>query len=277
MRDFRDRVAVVTGAASGIGRALAQALGRRGARLALVDVNEAGLEEVARELRERGGRVSLHVADVSDRARMAELPGEVAAEHGGVSLLVNNAGVSVAGTLEEQSFDDLDWILGINLWGVIHGCKFFLPLLRREREAHIVNLSSMLGLVGFPGQSSYCASKFAVRGLSEALWVELRDAGIGVTCVHPGGVATQIARDARGIAPADRARMVERFAARGLPPERAAERILRGVERRRMRVVICPEAHVTAWLKRIAPVASQYGVLALWRRVGPQSGSGAGL
>jgi NAD(P)-dependent dehydrogenase (short-subunit alcohol dehydrogenase family) len=141
-----------------------------------------------------GRKASVHVADVASRARMAELPEEVLREHGRVSLLVNNAGVSVGGTFEEQSLEDLDWIVGINFWGVVHGCQFFLPHLRRETEAHIVNLSSMFGIVGVPTQSSYCATKFAVRGLSEALWVELRDAGIGVTSVHPGGIRTNIVR-----------------------------------------------------------------------------------
>ena len=194
VRAFRDKVAVVTGAASGIGRALAQDLARRGADLALVDVSAAALAETAGLCAARGRGVTTHIADVADAARMKALAAEVVAAHGRVELLVNNAGVSVTGTFEEQSLDDWRWIVGVNFWGVVHGCKFFLPHLRRAREAHIVNLSSMFGLIGLPTQSSYCATKFAVRGFSEALWAELRGSGIGVTTVHPGGVRTNIAR-----------------------------------------------------------------------------------
>jgi len=261
---------VVTGAASGIGRALSLALARRGADLALLDVNEAGAAEVARQIEALGRKASVHVADVADRARMAELPDEVLAAHGRISLLVNNAGVSVGGTFEEQSLADLDWIVGINFWGVVHGCKFLLPHLRKEPGAHIVNLSSMFGLVGFPGQSSYCATKFAVRGLSEALWTELRDAGIGVTCVHPGGIRTEIVRSAR-MNQDVRAQMAERFERLAMLPEEAAEQILRAVARGRMKVVICREARVTDWLKRLAPSASQRLLAAISRRMGPIS------
>jgi short-subunit dehydrogenase len=269
VRDFRDRVAVVTGAASGIGRALAAALARRGAQLALVDLNEAGLAEAAREVQALGRKASVHVADVASRERMAALPDEVLGEHGRVSLLVNNAGVSVGGNFEEQSLEDLDWIFGINFWGVVHGCKFFLPLLRRESEAHIVNLSSMFGILGVPGQSSYCATKFAVRGLSEALWVELQGSGIGVTSVHPGGIKTNIVRTSRSIDPETRERTVALFERFGMSPERAAERIVRAVERKRMRVLIGREAYLADWLRRLAPTGSQRLMAAVSRRSGP--------
>jgi short-subunit dehydrogenase len=268
VRDFQDRVAVVTGAASGIGRALAGALARRGAHLALVDVDEVGLAELAGEVRALGRRASMHVVDVASRPRMAALPDEVLHEHGRVSLLVNNAGVSVGGSFEEQSFEDLDWIVGINFWGVVHGCKFFLPHLRREPEAHIVNLSSMFGIVGVPGQSSYCATKFAVRGLSEALWVELRDTGVGVTTVHPGGIRTNVVRSARAMDPETRSRTIELFERFGMPPEAAAERIVRAVERNQMRVLICREAYAADWLRRLAPTASQWLLAAVARRGG---------
>ncbi len=194
MRSFDDKVAVVTGAGSGIGRALAQELARRGAHLALADLSEAALADTAAGIAATGRRVTTHVVDVADAARMEAFAEAVVAAHGRVELLVNNAGVSVTGTLEEQSLDDWRWIVGVNFWGVVHGCKFFLPHLRKNREAHIVNLSSMLGFLGMPTQSSYCATKFAVRGLSEALWAELHGSGIGVTSVHPGGVKTNIVR-----------------------------------------------------------------------------------
>jgi NAD(P)-dependent dehydrogenase (short-subunit alcohol dehydrogenase family) len=269
VREFKDRVAVVTGAASGIGRALSLALARRGAHVALVDVNEAGLGAVAGEVAALGRKASRHVADVANRARMAALPDEVLREHGRVSLLVNNAGVSVAGSFEEHSLDDFDWIVGINFWGVVHGCKFFLPHLRREPEAHIVNLSSMFGIVGIPGQISYCSTKYAVRGFSETLFTELREAKIGVTCVHPGGVKTNIVGSTRNIPDDARARTMERFDRMAIAPERAAEKIVRAVERNRMRVVICREAKIGDWLKRLAPTATQRLIDRAIRRVGP--------
>jgi short-subunit dehydrogenase len=272
MRQFRDRVAVVTGAASGIGRALALDLAGRGAALALVDTNAAALAETAALARAHPVTVTEHVADVADAARMERLAAEVEAAHGAVHLVVNNAGVSVTGTLEEQSLDDVRWIVGVNFWGVVHGCKLFLPALRRARaagaEAHIVNVSSMFGLIGLPTQASYAATKFAVRGLSEALWAELRDAGIGVTSVHPGGVRTNIVRDSRTANADAKQRMMERFEKRALAPEVVAAKILRSVERDRLRVVICPEAHAADWVKRLAPVSVHRLVAWGYRRFG---------
>jgi short-subunit dehydrogenase len=253
MRSFENKVAVVTGAASGIGRALAQQLARRGAELALVDVNASALADTATSVAATGRRVTTHVVDVADAARMEALAEEVVAQHGRVELLVNNAGVSVTGPFEEQSIDDWRWIVGVNLWGVVHGCKFFLPHLRKNREAHIVNLSSTFGIVGMPTQSSYCATKFAVRGLSEALWAELRGSGIGVTSVHPGAVRTNIVRASRTADPSAKQRMAERFDRMAMSPEKAARKILRAVERDKLRVVICPEAHAADWAKRLFP------------------------
>lgn len=268
MREFRDRVAVVTGAASGIGRALALALAERGADLALVDVDEPGLREAAAEVEKQGRRASVHVVDVSDAAAMAALPDTVVKLHGRVNLLVNNAGVSVTGKLEEQSLEDLHWIVGINFWGVVHGCKFFLPHLRASGDAHIVNVSSMFGLIGLPTQSSYCATKFAVRGLSEALWAELRDDGIGVTCVHPGGVRTNIVRSSRTGDAAAKARIMAQFERRAAPPEEVARQILRAVERNQLRVLVCRETHVTDWVKRLVPASVHHAVVWGYRRMG---------
>jgi short-subunit dehydrogenase len=262
----------VTGAASGIGRALAIELAARGAHLALVDVAEAPLAETAALAGGAGRRVTAHRADVADAARMEALAAEVVAQHGAVHLVVNNAGVSVTAPFETQSLDDLRWIVGINFWGVVHGCKFFLPALRAARaagaEAHIVNVSSMFGLIGLPTQSSYCATKFAVRGLSEALWAELHDAGIGVTSVHPGGVRTNIVRSSRSADPVSKQEMVERFERWAMAPEKVARRVLRAVERNRLRVVICAEARAADWAKRLTPAAVHRLVVWGFRRTG---------
>lgn len=266
MRTLRDRVAVVTGAASGIGAATSELLAQRGCDLALVDVNEEGLRHTAERVQATGRKASLHQADVADRARMQALPDEVLAEHGHVHVLVNNAGVSVGATFEDHDLDDFDWIVGINFWGVVYGCFFFLPHLKREEESHIVNLSSMFGFVGFPGQSSYCATKFGVLGLSEALWAELRESGVGVTSVHPGGISTNIIRAARFPDPGQQEEADERFRRIGAHPEVVARKIVRAVERNRMRVVIRPEAHVAHWLKRLSPRLTHRLIAWLYRR-----------
>ncbi|MFI5314510.1 MAG: SDR family NAD(P)-dependent oxidoreductase [Myxococcota bacterium] len=269
MRRLGGRVAVVTGAASGIGRALSLELAARGCAVALVDVNESGLSPVADAVRALGRKVSLHVADVADRARMERLPGEVKAEHGHVHVLVNNAGVSVSGTLLDQSLDDFAWIVGINFWGVVYGCKLFLPLLLAEDEAHIVNLSSLFGLVGVPTQVSYNATKYAVRGISEALISELSGTQVGVTCVHPGGIRTNIVRASRASTAVDREEtreIAELFEKRAMPPEKAARKIARAITRNQARLRIGAETYVGDWAKRLFPVATQRLVGWGWRR-----------
>lgn len=266
--ELHGKVAVVTGAASGIGRALAEVLALRGCSLALADVDAAGLADTARRVESAGRRASTHVVDVADWERVQALADEVVVVHGGVDLVINNAGVSVTGTLEEQSIEDLRWIVGVNLWGVVHGCKAFLPHLRRRPEAHIVNVSSVFGLIGLPTQSSYCATKFAVRGFSEALWAELADARIGVTVVHPGGVRTNIVRASRTADPEAKARMAERFERQTVAPEVVAERIARGVERNELRVRVCRETFAVDWAKRLAPTAVHHLVRLGYRRFG---------
>lgn len=253
MKVLSGRVAVVTGSASGVGRATAELLAQRGCALALVDIDAEGLAVVARELEERGTRVSLHVADVSDAERMESLPAEVVAEHGAVHVLVNNAGVSVTATFEDQTLEDLQWIVGINFWGVVHGCKFFLPELRKVDEAHIVNISSMFGFIGVPSQSSYCATKFAVKGLSESLWFELQDTNVGVTSIHPGGISTNIANTMRSYDDEMRRSTVEGIA-RSRPPEAVAKAIVAAIEKNRLRAIVGWEAFAADWLKRLLPV-----------------------
>jgi short-subunit dehydrogenase len=266
--ELNGKVAVVTGAASGIGRALAGVLARRGCSLALADVDEAGLAETAGQVEAQGRRASVHAVDVADWERVVAFADEAVAAHGGVDLVVNNAGVSVTGTLEEQSIEDLRWIVGVNFWGVVHGCKAFLPHLRKRPEGHLVNVSSVFGLIGLPTQSSYCATKFAVRGFSEALWAELADSRIGVTVVHPGGVRTNIVRASRTADAAAKARMIETFERRALAPEAVAEQIARGVERGALRVRVCRETYAVDWAKRLFPSAVHRLVRAGYRRFG---------
>ncbi|MCR9165666.1 MAG: SDR family NAD(P)-dependent oxidoreductase [Nannocystaceae bacterium] len=255
MKNFRGRVAVITGAASGIGRALSVALADEGCDLALVDVNEAELTQTAALALRRGVRVSTHPTDVSSREAMQALPDAVQREHGRADIVVNNAGVTVAANLEDQDLDDFEWLVGINVWGVVYGCKFFLPMLRQSDDAYIVNLSSMFGLVGVPGQSSYCLSKFAVRGFSEAIAAELADTNVRVMSVHPGGISTNIVRDARwGDDREGHSRAMRFFETQAMPPEAAAQRIIDGMRRGASRKLITKEAYLTDAVKRLIPV-----------------------
>jgi NAD(P)-dependent dehydrogenase (short-subunit alcohol dehydrogenase family) len=264
MQQIAGRVAVVTGAGSGIGREVGLELARRGAAVALADVDESRLAEVRRAVEARGGRCSTHVVDVASGPRMAALPEEVLDEHGAVHILVNNAGVSVNLPFDQQGPQDLEWITGINYWGVVHGCRYFLPHLRLADEAHIVNMSSSAGLTGMKGQVSYSATKFAVRGLSESLYVELAGTAVGVTCVHPGAVATNILQAAR-MDPAHRARMLPMFTY-AMPPRTAARRIVRAVETGRFELVVGPDARAIHLMKRMAPIGTLRVLRAAARR-----------
>jgi NAD(P)-dependent dehydrogenase (short-subunit alcohol dehydrogenase family) len=189
---LENRTAVVTGAAGGIGRAIAASLSRRGCHLALADVNEAGLAETADMIAADRVRVSRHRLDVFDRAADAAFPAIVRAAHPGVDLLVNNAGVAIAGTFDEVSEDDFEWLFGINFWGVVRMTRAFLPLLRSSDDARIVNLSSIYGIIALPGQTAYSASKFAVRGFSPALRHELQGSRIGVAAASAPNAGAQV-------------------------------------------------------------------------------------
>lgn len=259
MKKFEGRVAVVTGAGSGIGRAVSLELAGMGVRLALVDVDDSGLQAVKQEVEAAGSQASVHHVDVSSKQHMSELPEQVISEHGSVHILVNNAGVSVNRNFVDQNVEDLEWITGINYWGVMYGCKFFLPHLLEADEAHIVNMSSSAGLTGMKGQSSYAATKFAVRGLSECLYVELAGTEVGVTCVHPGAVATNIIEAAR--MEEDHRKKMLKFFHMAMPAEKAAQLIVRAIAKKRFKRVFCVESRALDFMKRVAPV----GTLSLMR------------
>jgi short-subunit dehydrogenase len=252
------RTAVVTGAASGIGRAIATSLARRGCNLALADINEENLHKAAVEIAAQGVRVSEHHLDVSDHDAVAAFPDQVVAEHDRVDVLVNNAGVALAGTFEQVSETDFEWLFSINFWGVVWMTRAFLPHLHHSDDARIVNLSSVFGIIAPPGNTAYSASKFAVRGFSESLRQELRKTNIGVTVVHPGGIATSIVRSARmpksNSPEEDEAKRKSFEAFLTLPPAIAGETIVRGVEKRKARVLVGTDAKVLALIERLMPV-----------------------
>src|ERR1700689_2657232 len=199
MHDFNGRGAAITGAGSGIGRALANNLARKGAHLALSDINDEGLAEAVAQCEGHGGKVTAQHLDVADRAAVYSWADEVVGDHGQVNLVINNAGVALGATIEAMSYEDFEWLMNINFWGVVYGTKAFLPHLKLSGEGHIVNISSVFGLISVPSQSAYNAAKFAVRGFTDSLRMELEieDANVSVTTVHPGGIKTNIARNAR--------------------------------------------------------------------------------
>jgi NADP-dependent 3-hydroxy acid dehydrogenase YdfG len=256
MKSFDSKVAVITGAGSGIGRALALSLAGRGALLAISDVDDRGLAETVELVKAVGAReVRSDHLDVADRAAFTAYAATVAERFRRVNLVVNNAGVALAGDLDDLEYADMDWIMGINFWGVVHGTKEFLPHLIASGDGHLVNISSLFGLVSMPGQSMYNAAKYAVRGLSEAVREEMLVAGhpVGVTVVHPGGVKTAIARNARYSAKEDgeeSARFFDQKLAR-MTPEKAAAIILKGVETDKARVLVGIDAHAVHHLAKL--------------------------
>jgi NAD(P)-dependent dehydrogenase (short-subunit alcohol dehydrogenase family) len=265
VRSFEGRVAAITGAGSGIGRALAIELAGRSAHLALSDIDENGLEETAVRCQGRGVKVTSQRVDVAQRGQVYAWAERVVAEHGKVNLIFNNAGVGLGATVEGMSYDDFEWLMGINFWGVVHGTKAFLPHLKASGEGHVVNLSSVFGLISVPSQSAYNAAKFAVRGFTDALRMELEIEGSPVSCttVHPGGIKTNIARNARidgSVALLGGTNAPDDFerAARTHPDE-AARQILAAVRRNRRRALIGPDAKLIDLVARFPA--------AIWQRL----------
>ncbi len=253
-----DSVAVVTGAASGIGQALAVRFARESiAGVAISDVNEAGLNETRGLIENLGVPFSSHIVDVSKLDQVKRLAGDVLAKHGRVTHLVNNAGVGLIGTFEQISLDDFEGLMGINFWGVVYGCKVFLPLLRQQESAHIVNISSVFGMIAPEEQSAYCSSKFAVRGFTESLRHELADSNVAVSCVHPGGILTNIVRNSRvGQDTPDEwkqqgTKLFDRVAK--TTSETAADVIVAGIKSKNPRILIGKDAKMISHISRLFP------------------------
>ena len=269
MTQINGSAAAVTGAASGIGRALALELAARGCDLALADRDEAGLQSVAAEIAKAHPRkVSTHRVDVGEPGQIQDFADAASAAHPKLNIVINNAGVALLGQFNEVEQAQMDWLFNINFWGTVHGTRAFLPILAKQREAHIVNLSSIFGIIAPPGQTAYCAAKFAVRGFSESLRHELAVANspVRLSVVHPGGVATNIARNSRtgtGVTDnARRAQSIDRFdaVAKTTPPI-AAQRIITGIEKNQPRILIGNDAWFMDLLQRFRP-ATYWAVLA---------------
>ncbi|MBS64027.1 SDR family NAD(P)-dependent oxidoreductase [Salinisphaera sp.] len=258
MKDLNNKVVVITGAGSGIGRSLATACAQRGARLALCDVNTTGLEETRRECGDAA--VLTASVDVSDRAAVEAFRDEVIAEYQQVDLVVNNAGVAHSQTIEDATYEDFEWIMGINFWGVVHGTKAFLPALKKNSGSALVNVSSVFGLISLPTQGTYNATKFAVRGFTEALRHETADSGLHVMCVHPGGIKTGIAHSARFYVGPDGSDDQEKAAGDFVnklartTPDQAARKILDDLAKRKGRCLIGIDAQIISAISRLMPV-----------------------
>ena len=274
MKTISGKVAAITGAASGIGRAAALLFARKGCSLALSDVDEQGLEETAEACRAHGVRVTATRVDVAAREAVHRWADETARHFGAVHLVLNNAGVALGATVEDTSYEDFEWLMGIDFWGVVHGTQAFLPHLKAAGDGHVVNLSSVFGLFAVPSQSAYNSAKFAVRGFTDALRMELEieRCGVSSTTVHPGGIRTNIARNARidpsveSLTPpsADIGRDFDRIARTS--PERAARQIVAAVEADKRRALIGPDAKLLDLLARLPAGVMQRVMVAGARR-----------
>jgi NAD(P)-dependent dehydrogenase (short-subunit alcohol dehydrogenase family) len=274
MKTLQNKVSAITGAGSGIGRATALLLAKSGSHVALSDIDRPSLDETADACRSLGVKVTATQVDVADRAAVHAWADDTAVAHGRVNVIVNNAGVGLGATVESMSYEDFEWLMNINFWGVVHGTKAFLPHLKRAGEGHIVNVSSVFGLIAVPTQSAYNAAKFAVRGFTEALREELEveRCGVGVTCVHPGGIKTNIARRARvrggedwGVEDAAQAAAEFDRIAR-TEPEEAARDIVGAIVANRRRQLIGLDARFIDVMQRLLPEGYQRLLVAGARR-----------
>ncbi|MBJ8499408.1 SDR family NAD(P)-dependent oxidoreductase [Acinetobacter oleivorans] len=265
MKSFKNKVAAVTGAGSGIGQAIAIALAKQGCHLALSDISEVGLAKTVELLTPYSVKVTTQKVDVAKHDEVATWAKAVVDEHGQVNLIFNNAGVAIGSTAEGVSYEDLEWLIGINFWGVVYGTKEFLPYLKQSGDGHIINISSMFGLTAQPTQSAYNASKFAVRGFTESLRQELdlQNAGVSATCVHPGGIRTNIAKAARmnnsvqslGMDPLKSQDAFDKLLR--TPADDAAHQILEAVRKDRRRLLIGADAKAVDVIQRILPQGYQ--------------------
>lgn len=249
-------VAVITGAASGIGRALAVRLAQEGiAGVAISDVNADGLNETTTLI--ESVPVSAHIFDVSNREAVTRFAAEVLEKHGRVTHLINNAGVGLIGTFDQLTIEDFEWLMGINFWGVVYCSKAFLPTLLEQESAHIVNVSSVFGLIAPAEQSAYTASKFAVRGFTESLRNELSETNVAVSCVHPGGIKTNIVRNSKigSDTPVEWKQQGVKFFDKvaKTSSEEAAEVIVRGIKEKNPRILIGKDARGISILSRLFP------------------------
>jgi short-subunit dehydrogenase len=256
--DFLEKTAAITGAGSGIGRALARKLASSGCNLALSDISEDGLAETTALIGNQPVKCITTKLDVSNREAVEAWAAASIEEFENIDLVFNNAGVTVVDNVNTMTYDDFYWVMNVNFWGVVHGSKAFLPHLLRRRQGHIINISSLFGLVTVPGQSAYHASKFAVRGFTESLGQEVRGKGVGVSCVHPGGILTDIAKNARFKRSFLGSQTAEEFsnsfdAIARTTSEQAAEVILDGVRKNKRRILIGSDARLLDCLQRLMP------------------------
>ncbi len=257
MSYFEGKFALVTGAGSGIGRAVAVELDRLGCNVWLADINETSLYETAHHFTNKTSNHKISVVDCASRSAIETLATEIKNDVGYLDITINNAGVGLGATFEEMKIEDFEWLMNINFWGVVYGCKAFLPLIKRAKKGHIVNISSVLGMVSLPTVSAYNASKFAVRGFTESLRQELDGTSVHVCCVHPGGIDTNIALNSRGtINNMSREEKAEKFkkVAR-TSPEYAAKKITKAIQKRKKRLLIGTDAHLMSTLSRLLPVS----------------------
>ena len=274
VKSFSGKVAAITGAGSGIGRALALRLARHGCHLALCDVNERSLAATVESARRTGVRVTGEQVDVANREAVYRWADRVAEEHGRINLVFNNAGVALGSTIEDGTYDNFEWLFGVNFWGVVHGIRAFMPHLRASGEGHIVNVSSVFALISVPGQGAYNASKAAVRGVTDALRMELEMSGapVSATSVHPGGINTNIARSSRGDSSVEKLGLdVERSREKFdkllvTDADEAARIILRAVEKNKRRVLVGRDAYFIDGMARLLPSVYQHAVKRFVRR-----------